>query len=76
MSSFMHSGARLPTHLDLPSSDDLPADDMYHPAQWDLLMDSVRDHLNKLHLDENYLIARNLGIYFRITMRRPKYAAH
>jgi Uma2 family endonuclease len=61
------SATGLPTHLDLPSTDNLPADNAYHPTQWRLLIDSITPHLNHLHPNGQYLAAVDMGIYFRIT---------
>lgn len=58
---------RLPTHLDLPETDGLPVDNVFQPAQWALLFDSLRPHLLKLHPDGPFLLAMDHGIYFRIT---------
>jgi Uma2 family endonuclease len=61
------SATRLPTHLDLPCTDDLPVDNSYQPTQWRLLIDSIRPHLNRLNRDGQYLASVDMGIYFRIT---------
>jgi Uma2 family endonuclease len=64
-SSIVQTATRLPTHLDLPCTDDLPVDNSYQPCQWVILIDSVRPHLNRLHPDGQYLAAVDMGIYYR-----------
>jgi Uma2 family endonuclease len=61
------SATRLPTHLDLPSTDNLPVDNAYQPTQWRILIDSITPHLRQLHPDGQYLAVIDMGIYFRIT---------
>ncbi len=67
ISAIAPSVERLPTHKDLPSSDDLPVDNSYQPTQWRLLIDTVRPHLDRLHPDGKYLAVTDMGIYFKIT---------
>ncbi|HEY3787943.1 MAG TPA: Uma2 family endonuclease [Urbifossiella sp.] len=58
---------RLPTHLDLPCSDDKPVDNDYHPLQTMILRSSLAPHLERLHPDGNYYVGSDTGIYWKLT---------
>ncbi len=58
---------RLPTHLDLPSTDDKPLDNGFQLWQAMLLMDAIIPHLSRLHPDGRYYLASDHGIYYQIT---------
>jgi Uma2 family endonuclease len=58
---------RLPTHLDLPSTDDQPVENNYQTWQTFLLFDTIDSHMERLHPDGQYLLAADMGIYYQIT---------
>lgn len=60
-------GAALPTHLDLPHTDDKPVENAYQPLQSSLLSGSLVPWLDRLHPDGNYYIGADNGIYWRLT---------
>jgi Uma2 family endonuclease len=64
--------SQLPTHLDLPFTDNKPVENVYQPEQSSLLSSSLLPHLNRLHPDENYFIAADCGIYW--TLKDPPLA--
>jgi Uma2 family endonuclease len=57
----------LPTHLDLPHTDDKPVENAYQPFQSMLLTGSLSPVLDRLHPDGNYFIGADTGIYWRLT---------
>jgi Uma2 family endonuclease len=59
--------AGLPTHLDLPHTDDKPVEGTYQPFQAWLLTSSLTPVLDQLHPDGRYYIGADQGIYWRIT---------
>jgi len=58
---------RLPTHLDLPHTDDKPAENVYQPEQSAMLTAALMPHLDRLHPDDNYFIGQDCGIYWENT---------
>ncbi len=54
----------LPTHLDLPHTDNKPVDNAYQPEQSYLLTSSLLPYLSRLHPDGNYFIGADCGIYW------------
>jgi Uma2 family endonuclease len=57
----------LPTHLDLPETDGLPMENAIQMFQIALLSEVLRPVLAALHPDGRYLIAQDVGIYYRRT---------
>jgi Uma2 family endonuclease len=56
-----------PTHLELPCSDGKPVENAYQPLQSMLLTGSLKPLLDRFHADGNYLVAADMGIYWRRT---------
>lgn len=56
-----------PTHLELPFTDGKPVDNGYQPLQSMLLTGSLTPLLDRFHPDGNYLVAADMGIYWRRT---------
>jgi Uma2 family endonuclease len=54
----------LPTHLDLPHTDDKPVENTHQPLQSSLLSSSLVPHLDCLHPDGRYYIGADCGIYW------------
>ena len=63
--------SQLPTHLDLPYTDDIPKDDFYHPEQSYLLTSSLWPHLCRLHPNVNFFIGSDCGIYWLHNQKEP-----
>jgi hypothetical protein len=63
--------SKLPTHLDLPYTDDKPVDNTYQPEQSYLLTSSLRPHLDRLHPDGKYFTAADCGIYWVYKKKNP-----
>lgn len=59
-------GSGLPTHLDLPHTDDKPVENFYQPEQSFLLTGSLTPHLDRLHPDGRYAIGSDSGIYWEL----------
>ena len=57
----------LPTHLDLPETDGLPMENIIQMFQIALLTAVLRPVIAALHPDGRYLIAQDVGIYYRQT---------
>jgi Uma2 family endonuclease len=57
----------LPTHLDLPETDGLPMENAIQMFQIALLSAVLRPVIAALHPDGRYLIAQDVGIYYRQT---------
>ena len=57
----------LPTHLDLPHTDDKPVENEYQPLQGMLLRSCLTPHIVELHPDGDYFIGMDCGIYFSNT---------
>jgi Uma2 family endonuclease len=56
-----------PTHLDLPHTDDKPAESTYQPFQSMLLTSCLTPVLEQLHPDGDFFIGADTGIYWRMT---------
>jgi len=57
----------LPDHTQLPESDGTFVKNFQERPQSSLLSDSIRPTLQKLHPDNQYCIAQDCGIYWRLT---------
>lgn len=57
----------LPTHLDLPHTDNEPVESIYQPLQAMILSSSLASVLDRLHPDGSYFIGSDTGIYWRQT---------
>ena len=60
-------GSVLPTHLDLPHTDNQPVENTYQPLQAMVLTSSLASVLDRLHPEGNYYIGADTGIYWRQT---------
>lgn len=58
---------KLPTHLDLPETDGSIVENFQEAPLQNLLTDSLRPLLERLHPDQMFCIGRDSGIYWRIT---------
>ena len=58
-------GSVLPTHLDLPHTDNQPVENTYQPLQAMVLTSSLASVLDRLHPEGNYYIGADTGIYWR-----------
>ncbi len=58
---------RLPTHLELPDTDGKPVDNIYQPLQGQLLSATVKSFLSVRHPQRDYVLGRDLGIYWKLT---------
>jgi Uma2 family endonuclease len=63
--------SQLPTHLDLPYTDNKPVDNTYQQEQSYLLTSSLRPHLGLLHPDGKYFTAADCGIYWVFRKKNP-----
>jgi hypothetical protein len=63
--------ASMPTHLDLPDTDNKPVDNFFQTAQAYLLTGSLRPHLDQLHPDGNYIVGSDSGIYWTYKKKDP-----
>ncbi len=61
----------MPTHLDLPHTDDKPVENTYQPKQSYLLTSSLTPHLSRLHPDGKFFIAADCGIYWVYKKKNP-----
>ncbi len=66
-STTLPPGTRVITHLDLPDTDGLPSPCQMQPAQSRQLTSSIRKKIEERFPDEYYLIAEDLGVYWRMT---------
>src|SRR4051812_39222165 len=56
---------RLPGHNDLPDQDGVPVTHYTEPIQGRLLISALEPRLRVLHPDRRYLVARDMGIYWK-----------
>jgi Uma2 family endonuclease len=56
----------LPTHLELPHTDDKPVENAYQPEQSTLLTTSLLPHLDRLYPDGRYFIGADCGVYWEL----------
>ena len=59
--------ASLPTHLDLPETDELPMDNDFQPPQTRLLTTAIEPRLEKTHPNGDFFIGQDVGIYWKVT---------
>lgn len=59
--------AALPTHLDLPCSDGIPAEYSYQPFQSALLTSAFVPFFDQMHPEGDYFVGADQGIYWMLT---------
>jgi Uma2 family endonuclease len=66
IAELQHPGVGLPTHLDLPHTDDKPVENFFQPEQGFLLLDVLTPHLDSLHPEGDFIIGMDNGIYWEL----------
>src|SRR5258708_7938219 len=65
------AGADLPGHMELPYKDDLPVDNILQPVQQHLLTEILFPVLKKIHPNNDYCVAEDVGIYWKYDKKKP-----